>query len=360
MGFLYRILGFVAQSSEGMSRSRVNGLGLNWWIMLGVGLFASFAWYEVYESIHNRSGARDVTIAQAVSDHDLQDTLVRVSGGHFEVEGALSQGKEGDDKKAERIWVPLVDTEAKHAIYVQLDAGAARDKDDGAGVVRGMLRTLDRELKDHVAAQGLKAEGVRIDTAVMLVAGERPARLWLWLTLATLSAAVILLMLWAVFTRYVVFRPGPTPALPADVPPVDPAAIGMRVSGKFRLNEKVRQRFLDTPATLAEMESGDRGLLGQVNASVSFYGHVTENRSGVWGVLIKSGTLEPPRYGDMYAGSKPRPAMRLRFIDAATGKQSSAVLSFASTDARDAVRAALYASPSSVATPTSEDDASPS
>jgi hypothetical protein len=238
-----------------------------------------------------------------------------------------------------------VDAVQKYAMYVQVDKDASHDDVARPGALSGMLRTLDRELKDHAASQGLKAEGVRIDTAVMLVAGERPARLWLWLTLATLSAAVILLMLWAVFTRYIVFRPGPTPALPADVPPVDPAAIGMRVSGKFRLNEKVRQRFLDTPSTLAEMESGDRGLLAQVNASVSFYGHVTENRSGVWGVLIKSGTLEPPRYGEMYAGSRPRPAMHLRFIDAATGKRSSAVLSFATTDARDAVRAALYAPP---------------
>jgi hypothetical protein len=324
----------------------VNGLGLNWWIMVGVGLFASFAWYQVYESFHNRGGAREVTIAQAVGDKQLLDTLVRVTGSRFDVEGALSKGKDGEETKTDRVWVPVVDAEGRHAMFVQLDEGTPRDEGEKArGAMGGMLRTLDRELKDHVAAQGLKAEGVRIDTGVMLVAGERPARLWLWLTLATLSAAVILLMLWAVFTRYVVFRPGPTTALPADVPPVDPADIGMRVSGKFRLNDKVRQRFLDTPATLAEMESGDRGLLANVNASVSFYGHVTENRAGVWGVLIKSGTLEPPRYGQMYAGATPRPAMHLRFIDAATGKRSSAVLSFATAEARDAVRAALYAPP---------------
>jgi hypothetical protein len=321
-----------------------------------VGLFAAFAWYEVYESVHNRAGARDVTIAQAVSDHDLMDTLVRVTGGHFDVEGALSQGKEGDDQKPDRLWVPLVDADATHAMYVQLDAGGARDKADGLGVVRGMLRTLDGELKDHVAAQGIKAEGVRIDTAVMLVAAERPARLWLWLTLASLSALVILLMLWVVFIRYVVFRPGAARDLPADIPPVDPAAIGMRVSGKFRLSDKVRQRFHDTPAMLAEMESGDRGLLANVNASVSMYGHVTENRTGVWGVLIKSGTLEPPRYGELYAGSKPRPAMRIRFTDAATGKRSAAVLSFATTEARDVVRAALCAPPSLVGTAADTDD----
>lgn len=344
MGFLYRILGFVAKSSEGMSRQRVNGVGLNWWIMLGIGMFTAFASYAVYESVRNRAGARDVTVAQAVTDKDLLDTYVRVTGGHFDDEGALSQGGDDDDAKPKggTVWIPLVDAGGKHAMFVQLNEKLPPGE-MSREAIRGMLRTLDRALKDHVAAQGLKTEGIDIDRGVMLVAGERPARLWLWLTLASSGALAILMMLWAALTRYVVFRAGPTTGLPAEVPAVDAAAIDLRASGKFRLNDRVQQRFLDMPVLVAEMESGDRGLLAHVNASVSMYGHVAENREGMWGLLIKSGTLEAPRYGQLYAGSTPRPAMRLRFVDAATGKHSSAVLSFATVDGRNAVRAALYA-----------------
>jgi hypothetical protein len=344
MDLPYRILGSFAWASEGISRSRVNGLGLNWWIMLAVGLFTGFAGYESYESIHNRAGARDVTVAQAVADKELLDTFVRLTGGNLVVDGALSQQKDGD-KSDGPIWVPIVDDGKKYAMYVQLDKGV-EPGDVSKDAIRGMLRPLTNDLKDHVAAAGLRADGVRLDTGVMLVAGERPARLWLWGTLTLLSGLVILLMLLPIVLRYVVFRRhGATPALAAEVPPVDPTAIGLRVSGKFRLNDKVRERFLDTPAVVAEMESGDRGLLANINASRTMYGHVTENRAGMWAILIRSGTLDPPEYGSMYCGSKPRSAMRLRFTDAATNKRASAVLSFATDAGRDAVRAALYAPP---------------
>jgi hypothetical protein len=331
MDLPYRILGSFAWASEVMSRSRVNGLGLNWWIMLGIGMFAGFAGYQTYESIHNRAGARDVTVAQAVADKELLDTFVRVTGGNLFVDGILSQGE--DEKTNGPIWVPIVDQDKKYAMYVQLEEGVGAG-DISKDAIRGMLRRLTNDLKDHVAAEGIRADGVRLDTGVMLVAGERPARLWLWGTLTVLSGLVILLMLLPVVMRYVVFRRhGAAPALAAEVPPVDPAAIGLHVSGKFRLDDKTRQRFLDTPAIVAEMESGDRGLLANVNASRTMYGHVTENRAGTWAILIRAGTLDPPDYGSMYCGSKPRPAMRLRFTDAATNKRAVAVLSFARTPA---------------------------
>jgi hypothetical protein len=242
MDLPYRILGSFAWASEVMSRSRVNGLGLNWWIMLGIGMFAGFAGYQTYESIHNRAGARDVTVAQAVADKELLDTFVRVTGGNLFVDGILSQGE--DEKTNGPIWVPIVDQDKKYAMYVQLEEGVGAG-DISKDAIRGMLRRLTNDLKDHVAAEGIRADGVRLDTGVMLVAGERPARLWLWGTLTVLSGLVILLMLLPVVMRYVVFRRhGAAPALAAEVPPVDPAAIGLHVSGKFRLNDKTRQRFL--------------------------------------------------------------------------------------------------------------------
>jgi hypothetical protein len=342
MDLHYRILGSFARHSEGMARSRVNGLGLNWWIMIAIGMFTGFAGYEVYESLHNRAGARDVTVAQAVADRNLLDTFVRVTGGQLAIQHALSQGKDGDEK-AKTFWVPMLDAEQKYAMYVELDDDVERE-DMAGGAMRGMLRTLPIELKDHVKAQGIQVEGVRMDTGVMLVAGARPARLWLWLILSALGASVVGLMLLAALLRYVVFRAaGQTPELADDVPPVEPSAVDLRVSGKFRLSDKIRQRFLDTSAFIAEMESGDKGLLANVNASVTMYGQVTENRAGTWGILIKSGTLDPPQYGTFYSSEKPRPAMRIRFTDAAVDKRATAILSFATPAARDAVRAALYA-----------------
>jgi hypothetical protein len=230
-------------------------------------------------------------------------------------------------------------------MYVELDDDV-KPADMAGGAIRGMLRALPIELKDHVKAQGIQVEGVRMDTGVMLVAGERPARLWLWLILAALGAILLGLMLLAVVLRYVVFRAErETPALADDVPPVEPSAVDLRVSGKFRLNDKVRQRFLDASSVVAEMESGDKGLLANINASRTMYGHVTENRAGMWGILIAAGTLAPPEYGTFYSSEKPRPAMRIRFTDAAREKRATAILSFATPAARDAVRATLYAPP---------------
>jgi hypothetical protein len=150
-------------------------------------------------------------------------------------------------------------------------------------------------------------------------------------------------MLAVILKRYVIFRRGTQPMEFAGSDPTAAAdGVDMRVSGVFRLNEKLRQRFLSVPAVFAEMESGDKGLLANIDASVKLYEAATENRAGVWGIIIKSGTPEPPVYGTHYVGWTARPAMRIRFTDAATGKRAVAVLNFATSQARESAAAMLY------------------
>ena len=344
---VYRALGVIALASNRIGRISGNGIPLNWLVMFLVGLFLGLAISEARESLAN--DAREtthLTVVQAVSRADMHGRRVAVKG-RVALEHALSPGQRDKDETPDRAWIPMFNPERTRAMYVEVDLQEVPTDDVREEWVTGMLRPLNRELKNHLMTSGLLIDGIAPDARHMLVAGERPPRLWIWLTVAAVLALVLLAMLLVVPLGYTIFRrtrEGLTGVdLSAAVAPkaADAAGdIGLRVTGRFALTPTDTQRFLNVPAVIAELESGETAFVSNIDASIDHMGAV-ERRAGAWIIVMKHGTLSPPEYGNLYTGRR-HPALRIHFTDATTGKPSSAILAFSSTTTRDRVREALY------------------
>ena len=245
------------------------------------------------------------------------------------------------------MYVPLVDGD--RAIYVRLE-NTPRDQALVAGdQVTGMVRTVDKDLKDDLDSSRPMVGTARVDERYYLHANETPASLLLWAPLTTLGALLSLLMLLTIVLRYVVFRPAPMDS-PATLisqkstqPPGGATMQSPRAGGVFVFNERPaeRKRFLGVSATLAEMASGDKGLVTIVDASARFMGRVTKNLAGLWSIVIKKGTVSDVRDGWQYVGFKPLPAIRFRHVDATSGKTNQTVISFATETDRQLFRQRL-------------------
>ena len=330
-----------------MGRISGNGIPLNWLVMLLVGVFLGLALSEARESLVNRSReTTHLTVAEAVSRADMLGRRVAVKG-RIALEHALSPDPEDKDKTPDRAWIPMFNPERTRAMYVEVDLEDVPSDDLREEWVTGMLRLLNRDLKNHLMTSGLLVDGVAPDAQHMLVAGERPPRLWIWLTVAAVLALVLLAMLLVVPLRYTIFRPSRETTSGVDLrtaaaaaPTTDAPDAGLRVTGRFALTPTDTQRFLNVPAVIAELESGETAFVSNIDASIDHMGAV-ERRAGAWVIVMKHGTLSPPEYGNLYTGRR-HPALRIRFTDATTGKPSSAILAFTSTTTRDRVREALY------------------
>lgn len=333
MDVLYRVFGLIAGLSERGSRNRVNGVGMNWWLLVAIGVFAGFAIAEVVEAISNRGEASPLALSTVLADDGMANRYVAVKG-QFDPDATLTRKDEGGEEKTPgEIWIPLVDEAAGRALYVKINLKQLEEKQEKSdGYVRGMLRGMDKDLKSHVSRSAPESAGIRIDNRFVLVAGQKPAGLWIWLVVAIVMTIVTSMMIAVIVKRYVVFRASAAPApsrypTPASIEATAPAA-SMRASGVFVFNQTDRRRFLDIEVALAEMESNDPALVTNINASENFMGTVTRNLAGLWAMVMKSGTIERPQFGRLYAGWKPRPALRVRYTDAINGNPSQVVLSF--------------------------------
>jgi hypothetical protein len=145
--------------------------------------------------------------------------------------------------------------------------------------------------------------------------------------------------------RYVVFRKTgipqtiatvAPPALPNTPPPLpgQEPEFDLRVTGFFRLDEKNAQRFLNVPAALARLDSGEVALISNIDASNKFFGVTTTERVGHWAILMPPASLQKPTFGYLYDGLAERPAFRLNYTDAVNGTRSEAILSFATEEER--------------------------
>jgi hypothetical protein len=339
----YFLAGMIARACERGSRNRVNGIGLNWWILVGVIVLGCAAVAQIVEALNNRAPATPMPLAQVLAGESMVDRQVAVKGA-FDPSAALSRKKKGGgDADPDEFWVPIVDEEAGKAIFVKINVKQVEgDNGAGDGHVRGMLRKMDSDLRSHVAKTAPQSAGIRIDDRYVIVASEKPATLWIWMAVATVAWLVALMMLLAVAFRYVVFR---RTAAPPPQTPIAPGPGKMRASGVFCFNEKERKRFFDVPVMPAEMASSDPALISYVDASESFMGAKTRDLAGLWAIIMKRGTLSEAQYGRLYAGMRIRPALRVSFVDAITGRSARVIVSFDSEAEREGGRDLIYNPP---------------
>lgn len=339
MTLLYRMMGLVAQLNQRLSRMRINLIPLNWAAMVGLGalLAASAAgWQDAHA---NGQTPRTVSVGQVLAHTQMDKNFVSVQG--VLVPGSGFDLKENGTIK--HVWLPMVDVPGHRAILVQRDA-------DGGGqaaqaTITGMLRPMDSELKTKVQGDGSAVDGVPLDTDYMLVEGQQPGSAALWALGTVLSAVLLALFVITFLTKYVVFQKvdrAPGALAGADGSDVDPAqGADVRVTGTFLLDAKTAQRFLDVPAGYGTLESGETIFASNIDASNRFMGMTTSKRAGIWSLVLQNGTARVGEHGLLYAGTAVRPALKLSYVEAATGKPASAILSFGTERERARVLALL-------------------
>ncbi|MBV9469347.1 MAG: hypothetical protein JOZ57_08880, partial [Abitibacteriaceae bacterium] len=186
-----------------------------------------------------------------------------------------------------------------------------------------------------------------------------------WLVLATVAVAGVLLVMMTItfMTQYVVFQKTEAGAA-ASSHPLNPAASAFQsssaqpaaqtasngadwslrvgVTGRFVLDQKTGQRFLNVPAVAQYVDSGDLAFFSKINASSTLYGTVMlKERVGVWYMMMKQNSVSALEPGILHTGKQPRLALRVAFSDGISSQPNTAILTFNSEAERTAMMGQL-------------------
>ena len=231
-------------------------------------------------------------------------------------------------------WVPLLDPKANRILLVEMPSSKI-PVHPGMQAVTGMVRSMDSDLQEKLQDEEVSR---LIETRCVLVAGEHPGHPLDALKGVIFSGGLLALFIATFAMRYVVFqrtgrrldRPGETLAFPET-------GIDLRFTGSMKLEFKGSRRFLNVPASLATLDTGQLALVSRIDASSFFMGIRAINRSGVWASVIQAGMLKDVELGLLYLGFGTRPALRLDYVDATTGQRELSILSFRTERERQVV-----------------------
>jgi hypothetical protein len=353
MSTLYYILGFVAKLNAGLWRYRINFLPLNVLLLVFMagGVYAAVS--DAIESAHNASAPISVTVAQIHDTPALAQDYVSVTGIDFPV--ALFQygdtSTTGQLTSVDKSWSPLLDRSSKRVILVQRAGEVAAGKPHEA-TVTGMLRELDTEVRNGLAAHHDSIQGVPVETRYMLVVGERPAN-----SIASASVAVLLLVglglvLYVSSQRNTIFQRANLGSPISKVKSADPLTVS--ASGTFGLDRSgkiVEKRFVNMRSLLGRLDDGTPALFSKIDASSRFMGVKMSDRSGIWSLAIVPGSLRDSQVGFFYWGSsRRRPALRFGYTTPA-GAQRTAIVSADDMQSLDTAVALLTAASSKADAP---------
>jgi len=356
MSLLYRFLGVAAYVTERASRTRGNGVPMNWLILVLLGFFLAWPIHEAIEVKNNEGDPIHASITDATNSDKLLDRYIIVTG-QLHPEESVTETENGKVKDEDISWVPLIDPEGRKAIYIKTNINEpnrgvisrVEGSQSSFGApprvsVSGMLRKIPTDLQSAVHASSTPIGGISMNSQYMIVAGSKPSGLYLWLAVAIAIAIPILLMLLVIFKRYIVFRPVPSIGRGIDrfPPPPTQEPLDLRTTARFVLQENIRKLFHRVPSVLAQLESGDMAILANVDASSSFMGRVTKNRAGIWAAVIRNQTLSSPEYGTLYFGLTAYPAFRIRYTDGVNSKPATAILASLTPEGLQHIRQALY------------------
>jgi hypothetical protein len=364
MTLIYRLLGVTAYLTERASRTRGNGIPVNWLILILLGFVCAMAAHQAIEVKKNEGNPIKTTIAEATATDQYKDRYITVTGSFVPEHTLVKTDKNGKPRNEKVGYVPLIDAKGRNEIFVEMhqddtpdDAVAPLTRGTNVNLpatlpgttplanVTGMLRSLDSDLKKDLRMNSRPFQGARLDDQYMLVATGKPRNFALWAALAAALGLSVLLMLFVIAKRYVIFRSQPEPRGGLDLPAIAPdpnQQFDLRVTAHFYLDQKLRQRFQRVPSIVAELENGDMALLANVDASQYFMGTKTQDRAGIWAAVISKATLSPPEAGTLYFGLTAYPAFRIRYTDPIRNAPAVAILASTTPAGRQRVRQALY------------------
>lgn len=332
MSLIYRLLGLAARIHERVARTRVNFIPLSWLMYFLLCVLAVVGAKDVRVVLVNGDQPRVVGIDEVLAHKDMQRNFVTVQGTLIPKAALVETRKE----RLVAAYLPLVSATDKRALLVKYPAHRVpAEKEAKEIAITGMLEGLDADVTRHLIQTGTGQEA-GLDLDFMLVEGRAPGSLAVRVAVtlaATLSmVALLLVRIW----RFVVFRRSDEVDAAAESPP--PTAVDLRVSGLFRLGEHKPHRFLDVPAALTRLESGDLAMVANVDASSRLFGVKTTDRSGLWSIVVSFEQVTQVETGSLYLGLRRRPALRMKYSAGGSRKGGVAVLSCPDVAQRTFVR----------------------
>ena len=169
MDFIYGVMGVIARRAERLSRTRGNGIPMNWALLFTVAVLTGVCLFKLAEGTRNLGQARHATVAEVVGGAGMPDTHVTVSGEMYTVTARDT----GADPVPDKSVFAVVD--GGQAMYI-LTGNTPGDRDAmKSGQATGMVRTLDKDLKDQLDVTPPLIGDTLVDGRFVLIANEAPA-----------------------------------------------------------------------------------------------------------------------------------------------------------------------------------------
>ena len=86
------------------------------------------------------------------------------------------------------------------------------------------------------------------------------------------------------------------------------------------------------PAAMGRTQNGDTTLFSHIETSTTVWGMKTNERSGVWVLGIRPGSVTEMQPGHVFWGTRKFQAVRFRYVSALTGTSERAVVASALRD----------------------------
>ena len=325
---LFKLLGHVAAWDIRLNRIRINFVPLN--LAIIAALVAGFAGglAMVRENLANPK-IRPVTIADIVSGRVAEGTFVTVTGT-LDPRVGVDIGMKGRDGKLQSIddrLIAFIEEAGMSGVLVRVPFTPAPKR----VALSGMVRPTPIPARQALERDGARLDGLKLDVRYMLAAGKQPARFSEGVLLMFVCAILTGMILAVHLKRHVIFRTKDVGER-ASLGLRENEPIDLRVTGRFALNARTSRRFIDVHAQAVVIETGQLLFAANIDASCSFMGIKTLDRSGTWTIAVNPGGLLATRSGEMAFGGRVRPAAQFQVQ---TGRRAQTVtLSFGSVDQR--------------------------
>lgn len=322
---LYHCLGLIAKVNPALWRFRINFIPLNLLVIFGLGAVGVATWQSAIDAVRNARTPFEISLEQIRSNREIVQNYVRVNG--VEIPVAVyqygSKDKDGSMTRVDKQWFPLLDSHKKYLLLIQR-TGNLQSGQPHPTTITGMLRPMDSDIRARLAAANDQIEGIPVETRYMLVENEGPGELWISGLVSAFAFLSLLCIGIASLKRNAIFQAEARTPAPAQTIRSE-RSLRVGATGRFSLDGKITQRFVDVPAVL----SGEQGfplVMSKIDASRRFMGAVTSKRAGIWIMPLKPGTVRNVQFGFLYFGLSRRLAFRFSYEDQMDSRRRTGVL----------------------------------
>jgi hypothetical protein len=368
MTLVYRLLGAAARIGQRLSLIRINFVPLNLALMVGLVALVLLGANETRDAVVNGNKPRVASVSEVLAHKNTERNYITVKGVLIPVAvlQKTRKSKYATEARVESSYLPMIDPLGMRALLVKWEGDQDSQAEPKETEITGMLVPLEDGVRAKLEEMGGKIDEIPFDMEYMLVQGRAPGNGATWAGVTAVSALLLALFGITFLNKYVVFQraaaspmagltstpSGSTPSLPPvpvaptaggppPIPTVSAPGIDLRVTGRFTLDEKNAQRFLNVPAGLVKLDTGEIALFSNIDASNRFMGFTTADRQGMWAIVLQPASLGKLETGYLYDGLAQRPAFRIHYADAYTGAASNAILSCASESEREMILSEL-------------------